>query len=263
MCRLFAVHADRPVNALSALLTAPHALIHQSCGDRSGECHPNGWGIGHYANGKPVRVRSTAEAQSDPLYPTAARAADGRTILGHVRQASVGRVSEANTHPFVHGNWMFAHNGTVEGFADDPAPLLDLIPARRRGSIEGETDSEHLFQALLGRIDALDRIDGEAVAAIVKKFLGEIAQIYSGREEPTRLNIVLTDGNMLIASRWKHTLSLHVLGDSNEVIEASDRGRVRGVAIASEPVSPDGWRELPDPSILLVQADGSHEVFTG
>ena len=66
MCRLFAVRADRAVNAAPALVSAPHALVRQSCCDLRGECHPSGWGVGYYAGGRPVRVRSTLPAAEDP-----------------------------------------------------------------------------------------------------------------------------------------------------------------------------------------------------
>src|SRR5215208_1001298 len=116
MCRLFAVRADRPVSAEPALVSAPHALVRQSCCDLRGECHPSGWGVGYFADGSPVRVRSVRPAHDDPKYAEAARTAVSPIVIGHVRQASVGGVSEANTHPFVSGRWLFVHNGTVQGF---------------------------------------------------------------------------------------------------------------------------------------------------
>jgi glutamine amidotransferase len=254
MCRLFAVRADRAVNAEPALVSARHALVRQSCCDLRGECHPSGWGVGYYAGGRPVRVRSTKPAAEDPTYPEAARAATSEIILGHVRQASVGGVSEANTHPFVHGRWLFAHNGTVEGFGDNPGPLRALIPEQLRGQIEGETDSEHLFYALLGR---LEQIDGDA-AGVLGCFLGEVARLYPGTaEEPTRLNVVLTDGRVFLASRWGHTLSLATL-DNPEA--AGVVGTARGVAVASEPVTASGWTEVPDRSVVLVRPDGCYTV---
>ena len=93
MCRLFAVRADRPVSAEPALLSAPHALVRQSSCDLRGECHPSGWGVGHFVDGSPVRVRSTRPASVDSTYVGAVRAAISPVIVGHVRQESVGGVS--------------------------------------------------------------------------------------------------------------------------------------------------------------------------
>ncbi len=259
MCRLFAVKADRPVSARTALVSAPHALARQSTCDLRGECHTSGWGIGLYADGRPQRVRSTHPAASDPEYPRAAEAVSD-TIIGHVRQASVGGVSPANTHPFMHGRWLFAHNGTVEGFAANPEPLRALIPTDLLGHIEGETDSEHLFLALLGRL--ADR-DEAAATAELARFLPEISRLYPGTPaDPTRLNIVLTNGTFLLASRWAHSLHLAVLdgSDRSGVTVPDGAGPAKGTALASEPVTISGWLELPDRCIMLVHADGSHAL---
>jgi len=260
MCRLFAVRADRPVCAEPALLTAPHALVRQSCCDLRGECHPNGWGIGSFANGNPVRIRSTRAANDDPLYVEAARAISP-VVVGHVRQASVGGVSEANTHPFVHGRWLFAHNGTIQVFAGEPLHVWRRIPAHLRNRIEGETDSEHLFHFLLGRIEQRTSIRPEPVAETVGRALAEVAEWYPGTaHEPTRLNVVLTDGELFVASRWGH--SLHIVELPAPGVLTTD-GPVRGIAVASEQVTPAGWTEVPDRSVVVVRPDTSASVVTG
>lgn len=252
MCRLFAVRADRPVSAEPALVTAPHALVRQSCGDLRGECHRSGWGIGYYLDGEPARVRSTRPAGDDPTYLEAARVVSP-VIVGHVRQASVGAVSEANTHPFVHGRWLFAHNGTVQGFGTNPDPLRRLIPLHLRERIEGETDSEHLFYALLGRLGLTARAEPDGLAAAVGDVLSEVAALYPGTaEEPTRLNVILTDGDRLLASRWGHTLYLTELPTPGVV--ASAAGDPHGTAVASEPVTATGWSDVPDRGIVVAQS---------
>jgi predicted glutamine amidotransferase len=256
MCRLFAVRADRPVSAEPALVFAPHALARQSCCDLRGECHPNGWGIGYFAHGLPVRVRSTRPAGDDPRYAEAARAVSP-IVVGHVRQASVGGVSEANTHPFAHGRWLFAHNGTVQGFDNDPEPLRRLIPSHLRERIEGETDSEHLFHVLLGRIEEA-RPDADGLAAVVRDVLREVAGLYPGTaDEPTRLNVVLTDGELFVATRWGHTLHIAELPAPGVV---NSDGPVRGIAVASEPVTPTGWAAVPDRSVVVVDGDSRSAV---
>lgn len=260
MCRLFAVRADRPVRVERPLVSAPHALRKQSCCDLRGECHDSGWGVGHFAGGRPVVVRSPHPARSDPRYAETAAAVESPTVIGHVRQASVGSVSERNNHPFAHGRWLFAHNGTVEGLAANPDPLRRMVPDRLRGFIQGETDSEQLFYALLSRLG--DRTDPEAVAAAVGGLLREVAGHYPGTaKDPTRLNVVLTDGAVMAATWWGHTL--HRLDRRGRgAVDAADGGEdLHAVAVASEPVTPDGWAELPDRSLLLVRPDLGWEVI--
>jgi predicted glutamine amidotransferase len=255
MCRLFAVRADRPVGPEPALVSAPHALVRQSCCDLRGECHPSGWGVGYFVDGSPVRVRSTRPAGEDPKFAEVARLTVSPVVIGHVRQASVGGVSEANTHPFVHGRWLFAHNGTVQGFAANPEPLVRLIAPPLRDGIKGETDSEHLFRAVLGRVE---RAREDELAAAVGAALREVARLYPGTaDEPTRLNVVLTDGNRFAASRWGHTLCMIPLTATDVV---SGQWPFRGLAVASEPVTPGGWTEVPDRSVVVVRGDMSASI---
>ncbi len=65
-----------------------------------------------------------------------------------MRAATVGRVSEANTHPFTHGAWSFAHNGTIHDF-EHVRTRLDIGGF---GPPTGETDSESVFLWLLNKM---------------------------------------------------------------------------------------------------------------
>ncbi|HWC91280.1 MAG TPA: class II glutamine amidotransferase [Pirellulales bacterium] len=260
MCRLIAMHADRPLPAAGPLADDPHALVVQSCRDSRGERHGDGWGIGFYTAGKPEMVHSITPAYEDSTFVPTARSVRARTVLGHVRQASVGSLTLANTHPFASGPWMFAHNGTVTGFdalerqlADETAPEL---LARRRGS----TDSELVFYWLLTRLLApgnYDRVLGSPLDAVTGE-LGRALKELDGRSRAAdpqgtpRFNFVLTDGQVLLATRWDHQLQW-------QTIDRPDSGRA--VLIASEPTAPGAWQELPEHSILSVGSNLSAHVY--
>jgi glutamine amidotransferase len=68
--------------------------------------------------------------------------------IAHVRKKTRGKVSLANTHPFVRELWgrnfVFAHNGTVKRASE--LPLGGFRPM-------GQTDSEHAFCALLSALE--------------------------------------------------------------------------------------------------------------
>lgn len=255
MCRFVAVAADRPVGLDHLLLSAPHALVRQSNRDRRGLCHDSGWGVGFYTAETPDRVRSTLPAWQDPLYRDTVERVRTRVAVGHVRLATVGRVAERNCHPFAAGRWLFAHNGTLVGFAAEPDPLLRLIPAPYRDGLDGETDSEHVFRFLLGRLDDRAGSDADAVAAVVRDAVRDLADLYPGSDaDPTRLNLIVTDGRTLVAVRWGHWLyRLDQAGPGP--VAADDGAAVRVVALASEPVADEGWVEVPDRSVVLVRDD--------
>jgi glutamine amidotransferase len=237
-------------------------LLRQSCGDRRGECHADGWGIGSFRDGQPVVTHSIRPTAADPAYRTLAEEVAATTLLAHVRQASAGGVAERNCHPFRHGRWLFAHNGTLHGFGADPERLRRLIPAHLRGCVRGETDSEHAFYYLFGLLEQAGGAgetppEPETVGRVVAEAVARLAEMFPGSSaEPTRLNIVLTDGRVLAASRWGHTLyqaerrGLAVPDGDGPVHDSPD---YRAVAIASEPPFPDEpWSEVRDRTIVLV-----------
>ncbi|HEY5910644.1 MAG TPA: class II glutamine amidotransferase, partial [Verrucomicrobiae bacterium] len=88
----------------------------------------------------------------------AAHALCSGVVVAHVRDASVGPVTELNTHPFVHGPWLFAHNGTVARYEKHDrvrAALEAEIDRPLRYAIRGDTDSERCLYVLLTRLAAM------------------------------------------------------------------------------------------------------------
>jgi glutamine amidotransferase len=67
-------------------------------------------------------------------------------VIGHIRQANVGKVCLVNTHPFSRElwgrNWCFAHNGQLAGLEGSTTFYRPV----------GETDSEAAFCDLLNRV---------------------------------------------------------------------------------------------------------------
>jgi glutamine amidotransferase len=270
MCRLFALRANQPSAVRDSLLAAPHSLYRQSLGDRRGSYHANGWGIGWYEGGLPIRKRAPHPAHRDPEYRRVAEAVCAATVLAHVRQASVGAVVDENTHPFAHGPWLFAHNGTLQGFAQDPGRFRALIPNDLVECIEGQTDSEHVFYYLLARLRQAaqttnQEVEPDTVAEVVAASVRALAELFPGGPgASTQINVVLTDGRTLVATRWGHTLFWLTRHGANAVDGPAERSEAyRAIAVASEPITEEeGWTEVPDRSVLLVRPDMTQPSIT-
>jgi glutamine amidotransferase len=116
-------------------------------GGRKGP-HADGWGLALY-EGHRARAFLEPAAASHSALAKYVRENPIKTLLAvaHVRKKTRGKVSLANTHPFVRELWgrhfVFAHNGTVRARA---------VPRGRFQPI-GDTDSERAFCTLLDRID--------------------------------------------------------------------------------------------------------------
>lgn len=236
MCRLFGQHAHPGFDLSAPLISAENALRFQS------HKHPHGWGIGWYADGQPVIRRGTLPAHSDQAFVQAAAAARSTVVVAHVRDASIGAVIPENTHPFQHGRWLLAHNGTVARFKKVQAvreALLAEIDADLRASILGETDSERCFHLFLSRLRARAPLDGASLGQVRDALADTTATVLRiadpHAESPTTLNLVVTDGRLLAATR--HGKPLHL---------AADAGPRHAFAVASERIGAVAWEEVPE-----------------
>jgi glutamine amidotransferase len=201
MCRLFGMTAGRqPVGATFWLLGAPDSLEAQS------RRNVDGSGIGFFGNaGQPVLDKQPEPAFSDAEFSRAARSAVSTTFVAHVRWATAGGRTAANTHPFAMGGRIMAHNG---GFGE--LGRLDTQLGSYRDLVLGDTDSERYFALITQQIDAHggDVADGMAAAA---RWIGERLPVSS-------LNAVVATPGELWALRYPGQHALHVIerpaGDS-------------------------------------------------
>jgi glutamine amidotransferase len=252
MCRLFVQHASPDHDLGEPLCTARNALRTQS------HKHPHGWGIGWYSAGVPCIRRGTAPAHADDAFVEAARSARSEIVVAHVRDASVGPVAEANTHPFLHGAWLFAHNGTVARFrrvaAVRRALEAEIAPALL-GALRGDTDSERsercfflFLTSLAARVSPGAAASLEQVRDALADTVSTVARIADRpSEKPSSLNLAVSDGRVLAVCR--HGRALHVAAHA----------ATSGVfAVASEPIGPGPWREVPENGFVGI--DGSHRV---
>ena len=86
-------------------------------------------------------------AWQDTEFARTARHLHGTTFVAHVRYASTGARTVANTHPFLQDGRLFAHNGVVQGLPDLDRRLTELGTA---DLVHGETDSERVFALITG-----------------------------------------------------------------------------------------------------------------
>lgn len=270
MCRLYGFRATEPTRLECALVRAQNALVVQSRRDRRGLSNADGWGVGFYERGEPVIEKCDAAASEGEHFRQIAERVCSSTILAHVRRATVGRASKANSHPFRVGTWTFAHNGTLTGF-DALAQVLEAEtePALFKNRL-GTTDSELVFLWLVGRLMragiAVDAAcgDHELLAEVFGRSVGELAakSEAAGATAPAKLNFLLTDGTTLAASRWG--IGLHILvreggsdcgicGSSH--VEGSRADGYRACAVASEPITSETWEEIPEGSFAIITSD--------
>ncbi len=238
MCRLFSYLG--PPRSLGALLVDPaHGLRSQVRRPRRqavGHDNPDGFGVGWYDRpGDPARrLRRDRALDLDADFDRLAESTVAPAMLAAIRNATPPLpVAEVNSAPFRAGPWLFAHNGSIEGFTEGVGlPLRAKVSVARAAAIEGDTDSEVFWALVLDAIDA-----GQDPADALVGAIDTIETVTRGR-----LTCVLTDGSALYAAtRGNGLWTLHNAGLA-----------AGGVIVASEPSDDDpAWSEVPDDHLVV------------
>ncbi|MFD4181632.1 class II glutamine amidotransferase [Rhodococcus sp. NPDC058514] len=253
MCRLFGMtSAPSRVKATFWLLDAADSLAAQS------RREPDGTGLGTFtADGEALVEKQPLPAYADADFATEARERESATFVAHIRHASTGGLTPANTHPFSLGGRIFAHNGVIEDL-----PRLDEELGPYRSAVAGDTDSERFFALITKHIDVRG---GDVTAGLTDaaSWVAEQLPIFA-------INIVLSTPTELWALRYPDTHQLLVLGrepDTGRHLEhASPAGTIRvrsgelssapAVVVASEQMDENpAWRPLASGELLHVDAE--------
>jgi len=269
MCRLYAFRSNHPTRLKCSLVLAQNALMLQSVSDRRGRAHADGWGVSCYDNSIPWLEKRDTAAHGDELFSLTAERIYARTVIAHVRHATVGAHSALNSHPFAFGAWSFAHNGTLRGFQALERQMMEEIDPDLRRHRQGQTDSELIFLWLLARMrrHTGGAANPQPVFDSMMGLLSEAVRELDDRSNPlrgrrvTRLNIVLTNGRELYATRLRNSLYImrqegswrcNICGRNHtRGIEYAD---YRAVTVASEPISQRPWRPVREGSLLGIDA---------
>lgn len=226
------------------LFERPHSLERQAYAPRDmrggGTVNVDGYGVGWFPGPdpsrpplgdvrRPVRYRRTGQIWGDANLRAIARTTESGAILAAVRSATAGMpVVDTACAPFTDGRWLFSLNGRVDGWPDTAAEMAKTLPITELLTMDAPTDAALVWAVLRHRLDAGER-PVDAVIGIVR----EIADAAPN----SRLNLLLTDGTVLVGTTWTHSLW---------VLE-----KAQSVTVASEPLDDDPeWREIPDRSVL-------------
>jgi ergothioneine biosynthesis protein EgtC len=209
MCR-FLAYRGAPI-LLDKLVYAPrHSLVRQSyrANESDEPLNGDGFGIGWYvpdADPTPAVFVSVRPAWSDRNLRSIASKIRSGTVFAHVRAASTGLVSESNCHPFAYKQFLFMHNGNIDGFEKIKRRLRRELSDTAYDWVQGQTDSEHFFALLLTLLERKGWPGGPAaLAETVEEALAFVRRLK--REEraegPSTLNLAVTNGQGLVAMRY-------------------------------------------------------------
>ncbi len=270
MCRLFGFRSAVLSRAHRSLVVAENALWQQAT------AHPDGWGLAYFHHGEPYLIKSENGAAGSPSFLRASESLASHAMVVHVRRATVGDLSPFNVHPFRHGRWVCAHNGTLFSFDRIGPRLVAEMPAELASRVLGTTDSETFFFWLLGclaraGLDPLGLRDpdvGLLTEALRDAHVRLRAHAEAVGAEPPVVNFILTNGSVFCAQRFGR--DLYMASQKVRCVDAQtcpwpDRicleatrpeGRVNHLLVASERIGDeDRWELVPDATLLVLGAD--------
>jgi transglutaminase-like putative cysteine protease/predicted glutamine amidotransferase len=247
---------------------------------------PDGWGLGYYPGGEPSAV-----VLKEPAPPHGSIRSElirawehlaSSIFVVHIRSATWGQISDANTQPFSRSfrgrDWLFAHSGSLR-------ERLEL-PAGARFDPVGSTDTELIFCGLLNQIfEGGWRSLGDIPPELLRGWLEELNSHGS-------LTSVLTDGrDMCVYADIEggaaaggaggnaggdggvHVFELlpphgHLqFADGDLEIDLTSRGLKsrKGVLVSSTPMEPSAaihgsWRRLPPGHLVVVRQGAVRHV---
>ena len=249
---------------------------------------------------RPAVYTTTSAPTHDRNLRSLAKMLEASLLFGHVRAAGPGAsVHQFNCHPFQAGRFLFMHNGEVAGasLACPAAPVKRLTPAspcspahpgykRIRRSLQarlkdcwfdwlsGTTDSELLFALFLNNLpDCVSQYSPSVLADALRAVIALVVEATDG--EPSSLNIAVTDGETVLATRFRNgpgqvppSLYYHSGGlscESWDLAEPSWNGLTHGLTQDGLMVNPGaqhaGGDEAASVSSLSSSFDGTLHSF--
>ena len=201
------------------------------------EKNPHGWGLARLSCPPQIDKEPCKATTSERLRGLLDAGIEERTLLAHIRFATVGNLEYANCHPFTASDgsgrvWTLIHNGTI--FSSDA--LNAYI-----GVQTGTTDSERILLHLVACIDREQARAGHPLDAAERfdVLAAEIAALADGN----KVNLLFYDGEVMYAhTNLKETLYYCQDGDA--------------LIFSTKPLSTGTWEPVPFTRLVAVQ-DGT------
>jgi glutamine amidotransferase len=258
MCRLLA-YLGSAIQPDTLIYHPEHSLEIQSYRPKetvTTSVNADGVGMGWYHPQKrpePFIYKNVLPIWTDINLPHLGHYIDTGCFMAYVRSATPGQASSlSNCQPFSHHRLLFTHNGFIESFRDTLyQPIRQHLTDHVYRTIEGTTDSEHIFALLLNEI----MVNNSSLEKALEVSLKTLDQLAADHDIIFSANVVVSNGDRLVASRFARGIaapSLYWLSDGS----ASPISTI----IASEPLFPDHWQPFADNTILCVDKDTKPRV---
>lgn len=216
MCELLGLSAKTPIDVREYLKTFYSHSVR----------HPHGWGLMRQSGGKTEIIKEPVRASGSRIISeTIQKTETQKSLLAHIRLATVGVTKYDNCHPFTGTDssgrrWTLIHNGTIYS-GTQLSKYLSLQT--------GDTDSERIFLYLIDEINNAIAVNGAPLSAKNRcQVIDKLAVELSPRN---KLNFLIYDGEILyVHKNMKDTLVYKKLDE--------------GIVFSTQPLDGGSWPQL-------------------
>jgi predicted glutamine amidotransferase len=209
--------------------------------------HCDGWGIATTNNHIADLYKEPVAATKSENFKEQLEKHKSKAALLHLRWATAGMaVNENNTHPFTYQDISFIHNGSIT----PPTALDPLIDKKYLSLAKGSTDSERYFLFLLTQIEKHGFVEG------VKSGLSYIKNncTYSS------INMMIqNDQSFVAACIYNQDKIPDRFKDQPDYYHLKYTTKDNQVVVASSGWNQEGWQEIPNGSVLVVDGVGQKQ----
>lgn len=258
MCRV-AAYLGPPAPLSALLYDPPHSLDHQSYAPQQmlrGHVNVDGTGVAWWPEGSrdgpPLRYVTERPPWSDANLPTLAPRIAATMQLSAVRSATPGvPFGPGNVAPFVHGALAGVHNGWLGRFRERTGrELTARLPDHLHAALDSVSDSLVVFLTVVKHLEAQP---DAGLASALRNAVSEIVGVCADVEAEATLNVVVGDGERLVAVRT----ALATEGNNPLHVLQGGQRLPGGTVLASEPLDDDGdWEAIGDDRLVEVTREG-------
>ena len=195
------------------------------------ERNPHGWGLMYSEGCVKERLKASKSKKLAEILDTIQ---PQKTVLGHIRYATVGRICTLNCHPFTAQDnsgrqWTLIHNGTIYTAGKLVHTYKDRL---------GDTDSEAMFLYLIETINSRQTrspLSAKQRFSIVDRFVCEMSY-------RNKLNLMIFDGELLYVHKNMEDTMRY-------------RRTKSGYIFATQPLDRQVWHDVPTAQ-LFAYRDG-------
>jgi glutamine amidotransferase len=302
MCRVVA-YVGAPALVDDLLFRAEVSLVRQATDPRFMQLmNLGGFGLAAWDEAstspeRPFTYRTAGVPMFDRNLKALCEKVRAVALVAHLRGVvyePTEQVGMQNVHPFHFDGAAFAlaQNGDLFDFSRMRYDLLEYIPHELASRIEGTTDTEWVYALCLAQLDdPFAPCDATAMADATRRALDIVHGLRQRRgiETQSPVNLVLTDGRSLVATRYVYDYGWY---PEDESFFAGEREHdfttlwystsfdfgadhvctllppeveAHGLVLASEPLTEDtsAWLKVPEYSLMVAERSAAGKLDVG